>query len=298
MPDNIETRFALCQETISNDKIGFMDFKEAFDTIADMGYDGVETTHKAFEEPVWKMNARKREQIANAAEQAGLKIIGGHWWLSEDKYKDKPLHLMGYDPLTGEFNNDILNNTIEFGKNMLRFIGDVGGTIEVLGSPKQRSLPGGVHFADGRGLLVTYLASMLPIQEKYGITVCLEPLGPDESNFITDDSSAHNILDCLDSEYIALLLDVKAMSSVGDPVEIIKRNNPERLKHFHVQEANRRASGQGTTPITSILCALKGIGYRGWVSEEHFIYEPNRVKLAGGACKYLNYCNDNVNLWE
>src|SRR5262249_8599941 len=127
-----------------------------------------------------------------------------------------------------------------------------------------------------------------------GVTLCLEPLAPSETDFLTTCAEACALLDRLDHPNFALHLDVKAMSSEAEPVPYLIRRNAARPAPFHANAANRRGPGFGDVDFVPIFRALRESGYRGWVSVEVFDYSPDPETIARESLRYMHACSEKI----
>ena len=118
----------------------------------------------------------------------------------------------------------------------------------------------------------------------------MEPLGPAEGNFLLTADAGRRLVDMVASPHCRLHLDVKAMSSEGEPIDQIIRRHAARLQHFHANDANRRGPGMGDIDFLPILRALQEVDYQGWVSVEVFDYTPGVETLARDSIVYLREC--------
>ena len=116
------------------------------------------------------------------------------------------------------------------------------------------------------------LATVVPTLERYGIQIAVEPLGPQEGNFLNHAFQAKELINMIGSPHVQLHLDVKAMSSEGEAIEKIIRENSDIMIHFHANDPNLLGPGMGDVDQTPIFAALKDIDYSGWVSVEVFDY--------------------------
>jgi sugar phosphate isomerase/epimerase len=107
-----------------------------------------------------------------------------------------------------------------------------------------------------------------------GVRLAIEPLGPQEGNFLNHASQARTMIDRIASPQVRLHLDVKAMSSEGPAIEQIVRENADWVIHFHANDPNKLGPGMGDVDQAPIFQALHDIGYSGWVSVEVFDYSP------------------------
>jgi sugar phosphate isomerase/epimerase len=64
------------------------------------------------------------------------------------------------------------------------------------------------------------------------------------------------------------------MSSEGQAIEQIVRDNADLVIHFHANDPNKLGPGMGDVDQAPIFQALHDIQYSGWVSVEVFDYSP------------------------
>src|SRR5690606_18745847 len=90
---------------------------------------------------------------------------------------------------------------------------DLGGSVMVLGSPKQRDLLPGVDYHKAMDYAAEALAMVGRHLLDFNVDLCVEPLAPSETNFLTSIAQANDLIRRLDHPHIKLHLDVKAQSS-------------------------------------------------------------------------------------
>jgi sugar phosphate isomerase/epimerase len=269
-----EMRFAICNETFQD-----WPFDKAFAFARECGYTGLEFAPFTIDTNAYNIPAARRAEIRRQAEQCGLEIIGLHWLLAFTE---------GYYLTTPDA--AVRKKTAEYLAELARLCRDLGGNVMVLGSPKQRNLLPGVTHADGMRYAADVLQQAMPEFAKCGTTLALEPLGPQEGDFLLTTTSGMELVEMVGSEHCRLHLDVKAMSSEGNPIPDLIRMGARHLAHFHANDANRRGPGMGEIDFVPILQALREVGYDGWVSVEVFDYTPGVESLARDSIRYLKEC--------
>ena len=144
----------------------------------------------------------------------------------------------------------------------------------------QRNLAEGVTKAQGMAYAAEVLCEVLPVLESNRVVLALEPLGPQETNFLLTAADVVELIDRIGSPQIQLHLDCKAMATEATPTVDMIRQNRQWLAHFHANDPNRQGPGFGALDFVPIFQALKEVRYDGWVSVEVFDYAPGIERLA------------------
>lgn len=267
-------KFAICNELFEG-----WEFDRVCRFVKATGYDGLEIAPFTLATPITNLPARRRAELRRQAGDAGLEIAGLHWLLS----KTEGLHLTSPDAA-------VRRRTADYLAALADACGDLGGTIMVFGSPPQRSLLPGVSRQDGRAWAAETFRLALPALATAGVTLCMEPLSPAETDFITTCAEALELIAAVDHANFVLHLDVKAMSSESTPVAELIRRHAGGAGHFHANDANRRGPGFGETDFVPIFQALDDAGYDRWVSVEVFDYRPDPETIARQSLDYMKQC--------
>jgi sugar phosphate isomerase/epimerase len=267
-------KLAICNETFQD-----WPLDRAFAFAAECGYTGIEIAPFTLANRVTEIAPQKRAEVRATAEAAGLEVVGLHWLLA----KTEGLHLTSPDPQTRRRTADYL---AELG----RCCADLGGHLLVFGSPQQRQLLPGVTREQGMQYAAEVFGSVVPVLEETGATLALEPLGPQETNFLVTTEDAVELVEQVASAQVRLHLDCKAMASEDMPIPQLIRRHRMLLAHFHANDPNRRGPGFGDLDFVPILQALGAIDYQGWVSVEVFDYTPGVESLARDSIAYLQKC--------
>jgi len=264
-------KYAICNET-------FFDWPlaKALGLAAECGYTGWEVAPFMLCDNVFNYGSQARESYRREVEAAGLSIIGLHWLLA----KTEGLHLTTADSATRE-------RTAVYLGELAKLCRDLGGDVMVLGSPQQRNFGQDQSLDDAMAMAADVLSKVVPTLEQCGVRVALEPLGPQEGNFLNTAAEAYELADMIGSDHIQLHLDVKAMSSESLPVPTIIRNHADSMIHFHANDPNRLGPGMGDVDFVPIFAALRDINYQGWVSVEVFDYSPGVETLVRESMKNM-----------
>jgi sugar phosphate isomerase/epimerase len=242
-----------------------------------LGYDGIEIAPFTLARSAEDVTSRQRKQVRQTIKDHGLETVGLHWLL----VGPSGLHITTPD-------DAVWQKTRDYFSTLLDLCSDLGGKVMVLGSPKQRSIHPGQTTEGAWKRAVELLSSALDKAGKLGVTVCLEPLSPAETDFINTVSEGMKMVRQINHPNLKIHLDVKAMCSEPTPVsDIIRSVRPEDIGHFHVNDPNLYGPGMGDVNYGPIAEAIKDIGYNGWLSVEVFKYDPDPETIARKSIEYL-----------
>jgi sugar phosphate isomerase/epimerase len=123
--------------------------------------------------------------------------------------------------------------------------------------------------------------------EERGVTICLEPLAPEETNFINTAADAIRFVKEHRSPNFKIILDVKATCSESKPIPQVIRESWPHFAHFHANDKNLKGPGFGDVDFKPIAAALKEVNYDGFVSVEVFKFDEGPEIIAGKSIEYL-----------
>ena len=270
-------RLSICNEIFKE-----WDFRKICDFVSSIGYDGIEIAPFTFASDVRDLKEEDCKKIREIAEKRNLQIVGLHWLL----VSPPGLHITHPD-------SSIREETLEYMKHLIKFCQLLGGEVLVFGSPKQREIMSGVSREEAWLWARDFFLRASEEAEKNNLFICLEPLSPRETNFITTAREAIKLIGEVSHPRFRLHLDVKAMSSEGRDIrEIIKEGAPY-LKHFHANDESGKGPGFGETDFRPIISALKSINYLGFVSVEIFDVSPSPEICAIESLRYLKEVMEN-----
>jgi sugar phosphate isomerase/epimerase len=264
-------KYAICNETFEG-----WDHARVCDRVAELGYTGLEMAPFTLASRITDVTAARRAELRRQAESAGVHVIGLHWLLA----KTEGFHLTSPDAA-------VRKRTGEYLAELSHAAAELGGDILVFGSPAQRNLPSGMTREQGEEYALDTFRRCLPALEKDRVYLCLEPLTPAETNFMTSAAEAVSLARKFAHPFVRLHLDVKAMSAEAAPTPDVIRANREHLHHFHANDPNRRGPGFGDTDFKPIFRALADVNYTGWVSVEVFDYSPDPDTIARDSIRYM-----------
>jgi sugar phosphate isomerase/epimerase len=264
-------KFAMCNEFCDH-----WPLEDAMRLAADTGYDGIEIAPYTLAPHVAELDATQRREVREMAARHNLAIAGIHWLL----VKPEGLHMTTPD-------DAVRAATFRYFEQLIDFCGDIGGDNMIVGSPKQRDVAPGDDPQAAWERAVAFFSGLAPRAADRGVTICVEPLGREHTNFITTAAQAIDLIHAVGHPSVRLILDCKAKSDQSEPIpEIIAASSAE-LAHFHANDDSLGYPGTGTLDFPSILKALDDVGYDGWVSVEVFDFKPPPQVIAGEALAHL-----------
>ncbi len=264
-------KFSICNEIFQGWKID-----EVFSHCARLGYDAVEIAPFTLAKCVTDIPAAERTRIRDSAARAGIAISGIHWVLAQAEGRHITSPEAGTRARTARYFCDLVD-----------FCADLGGGIIVVGSPKQRSLLPGVTPEQGWAWATEVFRAAVRLAGERGVTICLEPLPAEDTNFINTAAEAIRFTRGLHSPNFKVILDVRAMSAEAIPIPQIIRESRGDFAYVHANDANLKGPGFGDVDFRPIVAALREVGYDGTVSVEVFKFEEGPEAIASRSLEYL-----------
>jgi len=258
-------RFGMCNELFEG-----WDFAEVCKTLKGLGYEGIEMAPFTLAPTIFDLSPARRAELKQVVTDNGLETIGTHWLLAHTE----GYYLTSPDAETRRRTGDYLVALAELTR-------DLGGSLMVLGSPKQRNLLPGVTHDQASSYAEAVFRRIVPRVAEFGVTLCIEPLAPAETDFLNTCDQANAMIARIDHPNFVLHMDVKAQSGeIGPTVPELIRRHAAKAGHFHAQDPNRKGPGMGEVDFRPILKALVDSGYDRWVSVEVFDYSPGAVETS------------------
>ncbi len=271
-------RVALCNEVVAE-----LPFERQCALAAALGYDGLEVAPFTLDrEAPHLLPAGRRAEARGAAAAEGLPIASLHWLLVAPG---------GLSITTADAG--VRARTLDVMERLVGLAADLGARVLVHGSPGQRRLraPGDAGRAEEAMARAGEWAAAA------GLTYCLEPLSPRETDWATTVEEAAGIVRRVGSPGLRTMLDCSAAGNgEAEPAAaLLERWLPSGLLgHVHLNDRNRRAPGQGTDRFGPVLAALRRAGYGGWCAVEPFEYVPDGPGAAARAIGYLRGLEEGI----
>ena len=159
----------------------------------------------------------------------------------------------------------------------------------VIGSPKSRNVVPELTYAQAFEYARETFSSLMEQAAERGVTLCIEPLSPAETNFITTVREGVALCKAVNHPNFRLHLDVKAMCGEGEgrPLDDIILDGKGFAAHLHVNDANRNGPGWGDTDYAPIKRGLAAIGYDDYASVEVFDFSFGAEMIARKSIEFL-----------
>ena len=264
-------KFAICNEIFKG-----WELESTFAYAKRLGYSAVEIAPFTIANSVTDISAAERQKIRDSAARIGIEIAGIHWVL----VKPEGLYMNHTDAAIRE-------RTSDYFRELVDFCADIGGKVIVVGSPKQRNIMPGVSPKQGWDWAGETFRNAVARAEQRQVTVCFEPLGPAETNFINTAADALHFVQQFNSPNFKIILDVKAMCTESKAIPQIIHESFPHFAHFHANDKNLKGPGFGDVDFKPIAAALKQVGYNGYVSVEVFNFDEGPEVIASKSLEYL-----------
>ena len=213
-------KFAIC-----NELFGKQSLEEVFETAARVGYNGVEIAPFTLAGSVTEIDTARRNHIRQLAEDYQLDITGIHWLFisPEGLYLNHP-------------DDEIRAFTRQYLCDLIQFCGDIGGKVMVVGSPKQRDVLEDQTYEATWDRTKSVIESCLPVAEAHGVTICIEPLDHEQTNFINTPVEAAQMVREISHPNFRMIVDVRATLCQGEDVVAAIHKVKDEMAYFHLND--------------------------------------------------------------
>jgi sugar phosphate isomerase/epimerase len=244
--------------------------------IAEAGYDGVEIAPFTLTESVANLSPAERRTLRQQAEDAGIAVAGLHWLF----VSPAGLHATTDDAATRQ-------RTTAYLQELIRFCGDLGGEVMIVGSPQQRDVLPGVAYETAWGRFVEMIEACVDLAAERQVILCMESIPTDQGNFCIRLAEAIKMVHEIDHPHFRTMWDVHNAHEEQEPLPDLVRHNMPYIKHVHVQEMDGSYPGSRDFDFGSILRVLQEQDFQGYVSAEVFDFGPGAEFIARETIRYL-----------
>ncbi len=267
---------SLCNELLAAEG---MSLAQQCEVARSLGYMGLELAPATLGPVPHLLDKAMRAEIRGTVEAAGLRVTGLHWLLT------------AYPGLSITA-PDKQSETADVLTALVGLCADLGGTLLVHGSPKQRLRPAGMTDAQVTQTLAAFFQPIAQEASKHGIVYCIEPLSDVEADIITTVAHGVALVDAIDSPAFRTMIDISAAGQMEPPVaDLIRHWVPGgKIGHIHANDSNRGAPGMGEDPFPAIVAALRDVGWSMPVGVEPFRTLINASVTAAIGAATLRAC--------
>ena len=241
---------------------------EALGTLADLGVQGLEAVPSKMWQDTWNVPRDEAIAFRKKVEGYGIKIAGIH-----SLFWDQPdLNIFG-DKKTQQ-------RTADFLVNLGQICADLGGKSMVFGSPKAR-LRGDIPVDSAKDIATDFFGELAPKIDGLGCSLCIEALGPEDTDFILSAKEALEIIERVDNPGFGGQLDAKSLLA-ADEIELQTFLSFKNiLVHVHVNDPGLITVGEtGLIDHSKIAECLRHIDYEGYVSIEQKTIDAQKPLVA------------------
>ena len=144
----------------------------------------------------------------------------------------------------------------------------------------------GRNMSQTEALFLESLGKLLPLAEKHGVVLVVEPVNRYETNFINNLSQCADLLKKAGSPQVGIMADVFHMNIEDMQIGGAIADCASMLRYVHLADSNRLAPGWGHLSFGEVFGALAQCGYDGWVSVE-ILPDPTPDAAARQAAEFL-----------
>ncbi|MCA0757224.1 sugar phosphate isomerase/epimerase [Paenibacillus sp. N4] len=149
----------------------------------------------------------------------------------------------------------------------------IGAKTAVLGSGRSRNVPDGWDRKAAEEQFVQLLGWIASELSGTGVALAIEPLNSKESNFVNRVSEAVMFAKQMNHPSIRVLADFYHMDEEKEPLHTLVQNK-DWLAHIHLADSGRLSPGTGRYPYRDFAAALQASGYKGMISAECTVNNP------------------------
>lgn len=176
------------------------------------------------------------------------------------------IFIPGQLKLVGPAVNDIA--VLGYVDTVLQRCKQAGVQLIVLGSGEARRIPVGYDSIKASNEFILLARKMADLSAGYGITIAIENLNHNETNFVLSISQAIDIVKAVNRPFFKLTADMYHMLVEDEPADVLFQAS-KLLVHCHIaEEVDRAYPGKTGVDFRPYFSAMKKIGYSGKIMIE------------------------------
>lgn len=250
-------------------KLGSFGKIKDIDTIADAGFDCIELDYR-------EIVPMSKSEFRSAHKKLADSPLTAECWIGPLPREPKII--------SPEFSMISCKEFLEIGAERAA---EMGARYCCFGNAYTRRLPEDVEQSDferGRAKILEVIAMCCEVSARYNITVLLEPLAPEVSNFVYTVPEALSIAREIQTSNLKTFIDLRWFAAMQRPYgEIVEY--ADQIKHVHIDNPESIMPARVVPRITDqfdykpLFNKLKEIGYKGAISCEANTFNDFRKDL-------------------
>ena len=241
--------------SVSNISLPPYNHASMFHLLNEMGVQGIEVAPSRVWHDTWhNLSANQVTTYRSYIEKSGLSVVG--------------LHSLLYDhPELGLFDGiEKRKKTIDYLVHLSAVCRDLGGYTLILGGGRRR---GRTSLTDAFNQSIDFLGEYCNRVDGHNTVLCLEPLGPSDSDFVNSVYDSIRIVKEVNNTSLGVQLDAKALVENKESGLKVFEDSKDYIVHFHANEPKLGVLGSsGLVPHKLFGSYLRQIKYSGFVSIE------------------------------
>jgi sugar phosphate isomerase/epimerase len=270
-------KYAVCNELFTTGS-----FQDACCLTAKYGFQGIEIAPFTLAEDPRTLRPVQVREIKDTIQDAGLRCVGLHWLLKAPQ----GLHLTTPD-------EHIRKNSWDVLKYLIELCHELGGTVMVLGSGKQRNAID-MSSEQAVGLLKNGLQELAPFAEAASVKILVEALASKMTNVINTLQEAKECIFSIDSPSISSMFDFHNCGDETKPWHQLIEDYFDIIEHVHLNEADGNYPGTGKSDFVPAFKALKERHYKRWISLEIFHFEQAPETILSVTKQFLTHIEGQI----
>ena len=234
---------------------GHQNNEKYFKLAQELGFTGIEIAPSLIKEDPESITYSEIRELKKELSTFSLEVCSFHSLL----YQKSDLQIFGSE--------EIQKKTIAF----LVRIAELANAFEcpkmIFGSPPNRT-PGNLSQEESYKIASEFFHKLAMKTLPLGVTTCIEPLSPSETDFVCNHGEAKQLVESVDHSKFKMMLDAKsttAEKSIQDAVV----NSKDILLHVHVNDpGNTVPTSSQEIDHKGLGESLRKIGYKNYVSLE------------------------------
>jgi sugar phosphate isomerase/epimerase len=242
-------RVSVCSGTLGPET----DLLDDIDTIAELGFDGVEISVMYHLRPDETDEARLGD-VKSRLDDKGLAVSAMHFVFPPD-------FSLIRNPVSG---------TVAYLKRIAEMGAAIGGQTIMAGGGFQNRQLDGMSVADAESNIIQALTAAAEACGEFDVTIAYEALNRFESNVGNTLDDSLRVVQAVDSPWLGIGGDTFHMNIEETDMAAAIEAVGKSLVHLHLAENDRLSPGSGHIDFEPILAALDKVGYDRWIAFETF----------------------------